>query len=169
MVGAAVGLLLMVLSGVFLLRSVGRFRRGWRDAEIMRFAAVPQHAFRLEASGDLRLFLEGPKFRTYPKRLSYSLQDAATGMAIPMTPVLAGSGVRSLRRSRVERGRFNLPAPGDLVLQIGGLEAADQLEYEIVFMRPFRTQLLTFILGCVALGMILIGSFVLVILSLVFR
>jgi len=47
-----------------------------------------------------------------------------------------------------------------------GLDPSDPAEFEAVFMRPFTAQLLKFILACVGLGMVLVGSLVLAILLL---
>jgi hypothetical protein len=63
-------------------------------------------------------------------------------------------------RSRVERGRFVLPAPGAYVLRVAGLEPPEAGDYAVVFMRPYFGKLLTFILSCVFLGMILVGCLV---------
>jgi hypothetical protein len=54
-----------------------------------------------------------------------------------------------------------------LVLRIGDIDPADLGQYEIVLMRPISRRLLSFILGCVFLGMVLIGSLVLLILGFV--
>lgn len=160
------GLLIMVGSGVLLIRIIRGFQRAWREAAILRLPAAPQQTFSLNAVGDIRLFLEGPRYHTWTKRPSFELSDASTGRPIAVTPKFSGSGVRGRTRSRVERGQFVLPAPAELVLRIGGLDPADPGRYEVVFMRPITERLLRFILGCVFLGMVLIGSFVLLILGL---
>jgi len=120
---------------------------------------------RFPVSGDLSLFLEELRFYTYQKRLQYSLRQATTGLGVPITPVFGGAGVRSRKHSRVERGRFSLPVPGDYRIQIGGLGPGDAGNYVDVFMHPFTGRLLRFILTCVLLGFGLIGGFVLAILS----
>lgn len=156
----------MLASGLLLARSVRRFRADWRAAEVARVAVRPRQTVRLPAAGDLRLFLEGPRLRTWGKQLTYVLANAETGAPVPIQPSFTGTGVRSLRRSRVERGRFHLPLPASVDLQIGGLEPSDPERFEIVFMRPFTERLLRFVLTCVGLAMILVGSLVLAILSL---
>jgi hypothetical protein len=164
---ALLGLLLMAGSGALLIRSIRKFQAAWREAAILRLPVAPEQAFSLNAAGDVRLFLEGPRYRTWMKRFSFELSEAATGRRIAVTPKLSGSGVRGRTRSRVERGQFLLPAPTELILRIGGLEPGDLSQYEIVFMRPISDRLLAFILGCVFLGIVLIGSLVLLILGFV--
>ena len=52
-------------------------------------------------------------------------------------------------------------------MSVGALETTEQREYSVVLMRPYTAKLLAFILSCVFLGMILIGSLVAAILFLV--
>jgi hypothetical protein len=75
--------------------------------------------------------------------------------------------VRGFRRSRVQRGRFVLPRPGTFELQIDGLHPDDARNYAIVLMHPVTGKVIRFVLTCVFFGMVLIGSLVLGILSLV--
>jgi hypothetical protein len=165
--GVLLGIVLFGLSAAALLRLIGRFHRDWKAAEIVRGPAVPEQTIPFPVSGELSLFLEGPRFYTYQKRLQYSLRQATTGSGVPITPVFGGAGVRSMKHSRVERGRFSLHVPGEYCLQIGGLGPRDAGNYAVVFMRPFTSRLLRFILTCVLLGFVLIGSLVLAILSAV--
>jgi hypothetical protein len=165
--GSLLGIILMAASGYLLLKSVAGFRRMWREAEIVRGPAVPEQTVQFPVAGDISLFLDGPRYKTYWRRLQYALFDARSGAPVPITPVFTGSGVRSLRRSRVQRGRFALPAPGPYVLRVGGLSPGEAAEYAIVFMHPITARLLRFILTCVFLGMVFIGSLVLAILSAV--
>lgn len=165
--GVVLGIVLFGLSAVALLRLISRFRRDWKAAEIVRGPAVPEQTIRFPVSGALSLFLEGPRFYTYQKRLQYSLRQAPTGAGVPITPVFAGAGVRSMKHSRVERGHFSLPAPGDYCLAVGGLGPGDAGNYAVVFMHPFTGRLVRFILTCALLGFVLIGSLVLAILSAV--
>jgi hypothetical protein len=162
-----IGIVLIGLSAAMLLRLIGRFRRAWRAAEIVRSAAVPEQTIRFPEAGEVGLFLDGPRFYTYQKRLQYSLSQAATGLAVPITPVYAGTGVRTPKRSRVQRGRLLLPAPGDYSLRIGGLSPGDAGDYAVVFMHPVTGQVLRFILTCILLAFGLIGGLVLAILSAV--
>jgi hypothetical protein len=147
-------------SAYLLVRAIRTFRRHYRVAEVARAAALPQQTIRIPTAGELRLFLEGPRFRTWGKRLTYAMSEESTGRSFPITPSYSGSGVRSTTRSRVERGRFTLSTPGAYVLQVGGLEPHEAPEYAVVIMRPFFGKLLAFILSCVFLGMILIGSLI---------
>lgn len=156
-----------VLSAFLLARAISTFRRQYRDAEVARAGALPRQTLRIPVAGELRLYLEGPRYRTWRKRLTYALSEESTGRSVPITPSLSGSGVRSTRYSRVERGRFALAAPGAYVLEVAGLGPDEVPEYAVVIMRPFFGKLLTFILSCVVLGMVLIGSFVGAILFLV--
>lgn len=164
--GALLGLLLMLLSGLALLRLLGSFRRAWREAEILRLPALPQQDFRLDAVGDLRLCLQGPRYRTWGKRLAYTLSDVVSSKRIDVVPSYSGTGVRSRSHSRVVHARFRSLAPASLRLQIAGLEPQDESLYQVVLMRPFTDRLLAYILGFVLLGMLLVGSLVLVVLSL---
>ena len=62
-------------------------------------------------------------------------------------------------------GTLTVPQPGDYVLGVSGLQPPDAPEYAVVFMRVFAGQMLRFILTCVLLGTLLVGSLVLAILS----
>ena len=164
--GVLVGVGVFALSLYVLLRTVRGFQLPWRECEILRGPAVPRQTLRFPVDGEMALYLEGPRFRTWGKRCQYACTDATTGQAVPIAPTLSGSGVRSRRYSRVQHGRLTLPRPGDYVLQVSGLQPSESHEYAVVFMRLFTGQLLRFILACVFLGMVLIGSLVLTILSL---
>lgn len=164
--GAIGALLLMLVSAGLLLRLVRRFRADWRRAEIVRVPALPRQQVNLPAGDDHRLFLEGPRYRTWGKRLRYALADAVTGAPVTLQPALSGAGVRSRHRSRVQQARIRLAQAALLELEIAGLEPSDPEEFEVVFMRPFTAQLLKFVFACVGLGMVLVGSLVLAILLL---
>jgi hypothetical protein len=166
-VGVAVGAAVFVLSGWLLLRTISSFRRAWSDAEILRAPAIARQTLRFSSAGEMALYLEGPRFGTWSQRCRFGCVDAATGVAVPIAPSFSGSGVRSRRYSRVQHGRLALPRPGDYVLEVAGLQPPDAPEYAVVFMRLFTGQLLRFILACVLLGMLLIGSLVQTILFIV--
>lgn len=153
-------------SAALLARVVGRFRREWREAEVARGPAIPEQSLSIPVAGGLSFFLEGPRFRTWSKWPVFFLTDPSTGRAIPVRPTYSGAGVRSARRSRVERGRFALERPGSYLVRVEGLRPADRDEYAVVIMRPFTQKLLAFILSIVLLSLIVIGSFVGVILTL---
>ncbi len=161
------GFILSGLSAMVLWRQIRGFIRDWQAAEIARGPAVPEQVIRLPVSGELGLYVEGPRFYTWQKRLRCSLRHVATGLEVPIRPVISGAGVRSLKYSRVQRGRMELPAAGDYALRIEGLAAGDESAYAIVFMHPFTGRLLRFILSCVLLGFGVIGGLVLAILSAV--
>jgi hypothetical protein len=165
--GLVVGAAVFVVSGWLLLRTVFSFRRAWRDAEILRAPAVTRQTICFPVAGELALYLEGPRFRTWMQRCRYTCVDAATGLAVPIAPSFSGSGVRSRRYSRIQHGLLTVPRPGDYVLEVVGLQPADAPEYAVVFMRLFAGELLRFILTCVFLGLLLIGSVVLTILAAV--
>lgn len=165
--GSLLCLLAMAAAAVLLLRSIRDFRAAWSAAEIARGPAVAVQTLRLSEAGPLALFLDGPRYGTYTKRLQFSLRNAETRQPVSLQPVLMGAGVRSPRRSRVQRGRFVLPRAGAFELQIEGLQPEDAREYAIVIMRPFTGRLVRFILSCVLLGMALVGSLVAGILLLV--
>lgn len=166
--GVAIGVILFCVSVFLLPRMIGSFRRDYRAAEIVRGPAVAEQTIRFPEGGSLGLYLEGPRYHTYHKRLQYALTDPATGTAVAIRPVLAGTGVRSLKHSRVQRGQFILPTPGEYLLRVGGLAADDASRYAIVFMHPFTGRVIRFVLTCVLLGFMLIGGLVLAILSAVF-
>jgi hypothetical protein len=165
--GLIVGAAVFAVSGWLLLRTVSSFQRAWRDAEILRAPAVTRQTIRFPVAGELALYLEGPRFRTWLQRCRYACVDTATGLAVPIAPSFSGSGVRSRRYSRIQHGILTLPRPGDYVLEVAGLQPADAPEYAVVFMRLFAGQLVRFILTSVFLGMMLIGSLVLTMLSAV--
>ena len=163
--GAAIGAAVFVLSGGLLLRTVFSFRRAWREAEILRVPAVTRQTIRVPVAGTLGLYLEGPRFRTWQQRCMYSCTDADTGTAVPVTPSYSGASMRGSRHTRILRGTLTVPRPGDYILAVAGLQPPDAPEYAVVFMRLFAGQMLRFILTCVLLGMLLVGSLVLAILS----
>jgi hypothetical protein len=165
--GVAIGAAVFVLSGWLLLRAISSFRQSWREAEILRIPAVTRQSIRLPMAGQLALYLEGPRFSTWQQRCVYTCTDAETGAPVPVTPSYSGAAMRGRRRSRILRGTLTVPQPGDYVLGVSGLQPPGSPEYAVVFMRLFAGQMLRFILTCVLLGMLLVGSLVLAILSAV--
>ena len=161
----AVGAVVFVLAGGLLLRAISAFRRAWRDAEILRVPAIARQTLRFQTSGDMALCLEGPRFGTWRQRCRYACTDEATGQAVAIAPARSGAATRGRRRTRIQRGSLTVPHPGDYVLEVAGLEPADAPGYAVVFMRPFSGRMLRFILTCVLLGMLVVGSLVLAILS----
>jgi hypothetical protein len=165
--GVAIGATVFVVSGGLLLRAVLSFRRTWREAEILRVPAVARQTIRLPVAGTLGLYLEGPRFRTWQQRCTCTCTDGETGMPVPVTPSYSGAAMRGRRRSRILRGTLTVPRPGAYVFGVSGLQPPDSSEYAVVFMRLFAGQMLRFILTSVLLGMLLVGSLVLAILSAV--
>jgi hypothetical protein len=165
--GVAIGAAVFALSGWLLLRAVVSFRRAWRGAEILRAPAVTRQTLFFPVAGEMALYLEGPRFRTWLQRCRYTCAEAVTGLDVPITPSYSGSSVRTRRYSRIQRGSLTIPRPGDYILEVAGLEPPDAPEFAVVFMRLFAGQMLRFILTCVLLGMLLVGSLVLTILSAV--
>lgn len=163
--GVTIGAAVFVLSGWLLLRTIFLFRRAWSEAEILRVPAVARQAIRVPVAGTLGLYLEGPRFRTWQQRCTYTCTDAETGMPVPVTPSYSGAAMRGRRYSRILRGTLTVPQPGDYVLGVTGLQPPGAPEYAVVFMRLFAGQMLRFILTCVLLGILAVGSFVLAILS----
>jgi hypothetical protein len=163
--GVTIGAAVFVLSGWLLLRTIFSFRRAWSEAEILRVPAVERQAIRFPAAGTLGLYLEGPRFRTWRQRCIYTCTDAETGVSVPVTPSSSGAAMRGRRYSRILRGTLTVPQPGDYVLGVAGLQPPDSPEYAVIFMRLFAGQMLRFILTCVLLGMLVVGSLVLAILS----
>jgi hypothetical protein len=73
----------------------------------------PRQTLRFPVDGEMALYLEGPRFRTWGKRRQYACADAGIGQSVSITPTYSGSGVRSRRYSRVQHGRLSLsPGPG---------------------------------------------------------
>ena len=165
--GVVVGAAIFVLSGWLLLRAISSFRRAWSEAEILRVPAVTRQSIRLPVAGELALYLEGPRFGTWQQRCTYTCTDAETGTAVPVTPSYSGAAMRGRRHSRILRGTLTVPQPGEYLLGVSGLQPPDSPDYAVVFMRVFAGQMLRFILTCVLLGMMLVGSLVLAILSAV--
>jgi hypothetical protein len=165
--GVAIGAAVFVVSGWLLLRAIFSFRRAWSSAEILRAPAVSRQTLQFPVAGKMALYLEGPRFRTWQQRCTYTCVEAETGLAVPVTPSYSGAAMRGSRHSRILRGTLTVPRPGDYTLGVAGLEPPDAPEYSVVFMRLFAGQMLRFILTCVLLGMLLVGSLVLAILSVV--
>jgi hypothetical protein len=165
--GFTIGAAVFVLSGWLLLRTIFSFRRAWSEAEILRVPAAARQPIRFPVAGTLGLHLEGPRFRTWQQRCAYTCTDAETGAAVPVSPSYSGAAMRGRRYSRILRGTLIVPHPGDYVLGVSGLQPTDSPEYAVVFMRLFAGRMLRFILTCVLLGMLLVGSLVLAILSAV--
>lgn len=163
--GVAIGIAVFMLSAWLLLRAILSFRHEWAAAEILRARALPHQTLRFAVAGPMALFLEGPRFHTWAQRCRYTCVDAATAASVPIAPCFTGAGVRSRRYSRVQHGSLDLPHPGEFVLDVEGLPSSDGSEFFVVFMRPFFGRLIRFILTCVFLGMLLIGSIVLTILG----
>ena len=165
--GVAIGAAVFVLSGWLLLRTILSFRRAWSEAEVLRVPAVTRQAIRVPVTGTLGLYLEGPRFRTWQQRCTYTCADAETGVPVPIAPSYSGAAMRGRRYSRILRGTLTVPQPGAYVLGVSGLQPPDSPEYAVVFMRLFAGQMLRFILTCVLLGMLSVGGLVLAILSAV--
>ena len=165
--GVTIGAAVFVLSGWLLLRAILSFRRAWTEAEVLRVPAVARQTIRFPVAGTLALYLEGPRFRTWQQRCTYTCTDAETGVPVPVTPSYSGAAMRGRRHSRILRGTLTVPQLGDFVLGVSGLQPPDSPEYAVVFMRLFAGQMLRFILTCVLLGMLVVGSLVLAILSAV--
>ncbi len=165
--GVTIGAAVFVLSGWLLLRTIFSFRRAWREAEVLRVPAAARQSIRLPVAGPLGLYLEGPRFGTWQQRCTYTCADAETGVQVPVTPSYSGAAMRGSRRSRILRGTLTVPHPGDYLLGVSGLQPPDSPEYAVVFMRLRAGGMLRFILTCVLLGMLLVGSLVLTILSAV--
>jgi hypothetical protein len=165
--GVAIGATVFVLSGWLLLRTIFSFRRAWSEAEVLRVPAATRQTIRFPVAGTLGLYLEGPRFRTWQQRCTFTCADAETGTAVPVSPCYSGAAMRGRRHSRILRGTLTVPQPGTYVLGVAGLQPPDAAEYAIVFMRVFAGQMLRFILTCVLLGMLVVGSLVLTILSAV--
>jgi len=165
--GVAVGAVVFVMAGGLLLRAVSSFRRSWREAEILRVPAVTRQSVRFPVAGRLALYLEGPRFGTWQQRCTYTCTDAEAGVPVPVTPSYAGAAMRGRRYSRILRGTLTVPHPGEYVVGVTGLQPPDSPEYAVVFMRLFAGQMIRFILTCVLLGALLVGSLVLAILSAV--
>jgi len=163
--GVAVGVAVFVMSAWLLLRTIFSFRRAWSEAEVLRVPAATRQSIRLPVAGTLGLYLEGPRFSTWQQRCTYSCIDAETGVPVGVAPSYSGAAMRGSRRSRILRGTVTVPHPGDYVLGVTGLQPPDSPEYAVVFMRLLAGQMLRFILTCVLLGMLVVGSLVLAILS----
>jgi hypothetical protein len=165
--GVVIGAAVFVLSGWLLIRTISSFRRAWSEAEVLRVPAATRQSIRLPVAGTLGLYLEGPRFSTWQQRCTYSCIDAETGVPVGVAPSYSGAAMRGSRRSRILRGTVTVPHPGNYVFGVTGLQPPDSPEYAVVFMRLFAGQMLRFILTCVLLGMLLVGSLVLTILSAV--
>jgi hypothetical protein len=165
--GTIIGAGVFVLSGYLLCRSIATFRRDWIAAEVLRAPAAARQTLQIPVAGELALFLEGPRFETWRQRCDYRCTEVSTAATVPVSLSFSGSGARSRRYSRVQHARLSIPQPGAYVLDMTGLRPPDAPGYAVVLMHPSAGRLLRFILTCVALGLLVVGSGVLALLAAV--
>lgn len=118
-------------------------------------------------AGRVVLCVEGPLLTSRFANLAYELSDASNTRLKSWTSWFhqRSSGFSKVR---MEMQSFEIPAPGDYVLRIRGMEGvqAGDSEHRIVFMKPHLPQTVGYILGIVLASGLLIGSLVLFILRL---
>lgn len=139
-----------------------------RASVLVRVPLAESQEVRFEEAGTVSLAVEGPPLTTRFARVSFDLTSLA-GESVPGHIVLFRTRSSGVRKARLEVRRFDIPEPGTYVLRMNGLGAPRDRDsaHGVVFTRPFRTQLVTHILGIVAASLVLIGSLVFFLMRLV--
>jgi hypothetical protein len=151
---AIAALALLSWTAVSLLRTV-------RGSVVTSVPIRAEQRVHFDATGNLALNLEGPLGALLPTKLHYALSSADGATRIPLAPIAFRTEVTSMSRSRIELYVFTIPAPGDYVLRIDGLDASvDYSACAIIIARQYGVSLVLHVLALVALGVALIGSLV---------
>ena len=118
----------------------------------------------IDATRNLALNLEGPLGASLPTKLHFALSSADGATRIPLASIAFRTEVTSMSRSRIELYAFTIPASGDYVLRIDGLDGIEPtVDYSacaIIIARQYGVSLALHVLALVALGVALIGSIV---------
>jgi hypothetical protein len=151
---AITALVLLSWTAVSLLRTV-------RGSVVTSVPIRAEQQVHLNATGNLALNLEGPLGALLPTKLHYALSSADGAMRIPLASIAFRTEVTSMSRSRIDLYGLTIPAPGDYVLRIDGLDpSVDYSACAIIIARQYGASLVLHVLALVALGVALIGSIV---------
>jgi hypothetical protein len=151
---AIAALVLLSWTVVSLLRTV-------RGSVVTSVPIRAEQQVHFDATGNLALNLEGPLGALLPTKLHYALSSADGATRIPLASIAFRTEVTSMSRSRIELYVFTIPAPGDYVLRIDGLDATvDYTACTIIIARQYGVSLVLYVLALGALGVALIGSIV---------
>jgi len=160
---AITALALLTWTAVSLLRTV-------RRSVVASLPLRPDQHVTIDATGDCALSIEGPVGTSLPTQLRFTLASADGTTRIPLTSLAFRTEVTSMSRSRIELQGLTIPAPGDYVLHIDGLDtldaSANHRACAIVFARQYGVALVLHILVLIALALVLIGSSVVSVLVL---
>jgi len=141
--------------------TVASLLRTVRGSVVMSVPIRAEQKLAFDGDGDFALNLESPIGVLRPIKLRYALTTADGATRIPLPPIAFRTDVTSMSRSRIELYRFTLPARGDYILRIDGIDpAVDYSAHAIVIARQYGFALVLHILVLIALGVALIGSIV---------
>ena len=151
---AIAALALLSWTALSLLRTV-------RGSVVTSIPTRAEQQVHFDATGNLALNLEGPLGALLPRKLHLTLSSTDGATRIPLASIAFRTEVTSMSRSRIELYTFTIPAPGDYVLRIDGLDASvDYSACAIIIARQYGVSLVLHVLALVALGVALIGSIV---------
>jgi hypothetical protein len=115
----------------------------------------------INSSGDLSLNIDSPMLARRPTNLRFELTSADGQSRIALLPLEIQTDVTSMSRARLELCAFTLPASGNYVLRIDGIDpSANYADDAIVITHRYMTALVLHVLALVFLGTALIGSIV---------
>ena len=112
---AIAALVLLSWTAVSLLRTV-------RGSVVATIPIRAEQQVHFDATGDLALNLEGPLGALLPTKLHFALSSADGATRIPLASIAFRTEVTPMSRSRIELYGLTIPAPGDYLLRIDGLD-----------------------------------------------
>jgi hypothetical protein len=140
-----------IVAGIGLaILSVARLVRVTRQAEMARAPVAAATAVAFPEAGAAELAVEGPRFTTRFRNLSFELVDP-TGLPVTLHRLWIRTASSGVSRVRLSLHRLELPHAGTYQLRIAGLDAdADYSGCAIVFVRPQGPGLAATIVGLLA-------------------
>ena len=131
-----------------------------KKSVIVRLPLVDRQQVEFAGTGPVILCMEGPMLSSRFRGLAYSLTDTAGAPVYsrPVVPVTSSSFSKGRRTLRL----FNIPQPGQYVLQVANLGPPQpkDAEHEFLFTRPHFAKVVCYISGIIASSGLLIGSLV---------
>ncbi|MBZ5515853.1 MAG: hypothetical protein LAN62_13610 [Acidobacteriia bacterium] len=163
-----IGPLLFCISGLTLALCIRGVIRSVREAVLFSVPLVERQTIEFLEAGRVMLCVEGPRFTTRFARLKYEL-SADSGAPVEGRVVLFRFQKSSFSRVRLEVRTYEIPRPGSYVLRIQGLgpPQARDTEHQLVFTRPHTARSVSYILGIVFSGLVLILSLIFFLMRLV--
>jgi hypothetical protein len=161
--GVPVMLAAAVVLGILIVRLITLGKRS-------RLFAAPMLARQevvFEDAGRVALAMEGPRFTTRFAGIGFELYGLDR-QPVPSRASLMRPRTISGSTSTVERMTFDIPRPGRYVLLTSGLDQPSiwSPAVAVVFLRPQASRMVGYIMGIVAMAMVLITSLVFLILRL---